>query len=64
MPALIRLLFGTGLRIGEALVLRNKDVNLTDNFLIVIDSKNGKQRMIPISESLAAVCRDYVYHRN
>ena len=64
MPAIIRLLYGTGLRIGEALALRNQDVNLTENFLVVRDSKNGKQRMIPISESLAAVCRDYVHHRN
>jgi len=64
MPALIRLLYGTGLRIGEALTLRNLDVNLTDNFIVVRDSKNGKQRMIPISESLSAVCREYVHHRN
>ncbi len=64
MPALVRLLYGTGLRIGEALALRNQDVNLTDNFLLVRDSKNGKQRMIPISESLSVVCRDYVHHRN
>jgi len=64
MPAIIRLLFGTGLRIGEALALTHNDVNLTDNFLVVRDSKNGKQRIIPISESLAAVCRDYVHHRN
>ena len=64
MPALIRLLYGTGIRIGEALALRNLDVNLTDNFIVVRDSKNGKQRMIPISESLSSVCREYVHHRN
>ncbi|MEI6680195.1 MAG: tyrosine-type recombinase/integrase [Mariniphaga sp.] len=64
MPALLRLLYGTGLRIGEAVALRNKDVNLIDNFLIIRDSKNGQQRMIPISESLSAVCRDYVHHRD
>ena len=64
MPVLIRLLYGTGLRIGEALALRNLDVNLTDNFIVVRDSKNGKQRMIPISESLSAVCREYIHHRN
>jgi integrase len=60
---MLRLLYGTGLRIGEAVALRNKDVNLIDNFLIIRDSKNGMQRMIPISESLSAVCRDYVHHR-
>jgi integrase len=64
MPPIIRLLYGTGLRIGEALALRNQDVNLTENYLVVRDSKNGKQRMIPFSESLAAVCREYVHHRN
>lgn len=64
MPALLRLLYCTGLRIGEALALRNKDINLTENFLIIRDSKNGKQRMIPISESLSAVCKDYLQHRD
>jgi integrase/recombinase XerD len=64
MPALVRLLYGSGLRIGEALALRNRDVNLTDNFIVVSDSKNGKERMIPLSESLSAVCREYVHYRN
>ena len=64
MPAMLRLLYATGLRIGEAVVLLNKDVNLTDNFLVIRDSKNGKQRMIPISESLSSVCKEYVRHRD
>jgi site-specific recombinase XerD len=64
MPTIIRLLYATGLRIGEAVALQNKDVNLIENFLIVRDSKNGIQRMIPFSESLSAVCNDYVSHRD
>ena len=64
IPAMLRLLYATGLRIGEAVALQNKDVNLTDNFLVIRDSKNGKQRMIPLSESLSAVCKDYVHHRD
>lgn len=64
MPTILRLLYATGLRIGEAVVLQIKDVNLTDNFLVIRDSKNGKQRMIPISESLSAVCKDYAHHRD
>jgi integrase/recombinase XerD len=63
MPTILRLLYATGIRIGEAVALQNKDVNLTENFLIVRDSKNGKQRMVPISDSLSAVCNDYVGHR-
>lgn len=63
MPALLRLLYCTGLRIGEALVLKNEDVNLDDNYLQVRDSKNGKERIIPISDSLASVFKEYVWHR-
>lgn len=64
LPVLIRLLYGTGLRISEALSLLNKDVNLDDNYLVVTDAKNGKERMIPISDSLSEVCKDYQKHRN
>jgi len=63
VPTLLRLLYGTGIRIGEALSLQNKDVNLSENYILVKDSKNGKQRIIPISESLSAVCQDYINHR-
>lgn len=60
MPALIRLLYSTGLRIGEALAMKMEDVNLDENYLRVRDSKNGKERIIPISDSLASVCKEYV----
>lgn len=63
IPSLLRLLYGTGLRIGEALALKNEDVNLDDNYLHVQDSKNGKARIIPVSDSLSSVCREYRWHR-
>ena len=64
LPALIRVLYGTGLRIGEALSLKNDDVNLDDSYLRVRDSKNGKERIIPISDSLTSVCRQYARYRS
>jgi len=64
LPTLFRLLYATGLRIGEALDLKNEDVNLDEQYLVVKDSKNGKQRMIPVSDSLASVCREYVRYRD
>ena len=64
VPALLRLLYGTGLRISEALSLQNKDVNLTENYLVINDSKNGKQRMVPLSTSLCEVCKEYVLYRS
>ncbi len=64
MPALIRLLYSTGLRIGEALAMKMEEVNLDENYLRVRDSKNGKERIIPISDSLASVCKEYVRYRD
>ena len=64
MPCLLRMLYGTGIRISEALSLKNKDVNLGGSYLTLKDSKNGKDRLIPISDSLAAVCKDYLVHRD
>ena len=64
MPSLIRLLYGTGIRIGEALCLKVKDVNLQDNFLILRDTKNGKERITPFSKSLSSVLQEYGLYRD
>jgi integrase/recombinase XerD len=64
IPALIRVLYSTGIRISEALALTDDDVNLEESFILIRDSKNGKERIIPISESLVEVCRDYIYYRD
>lgn len=63
IPSLFRLLYGTGLRIGEVLALKNEDVNLEDNYLHVRDCKSGKARIIPISDSLSSVCKEYLWNR-
>jgi len=63
IPLLFRLLYATGLRISEALALCDNDVNLNDNYLHVKDCKNGKDRIIPISDSLSSVCKEYLEFR-
>ena len=64
MPCLLRLLYGTGIRISEALSLKNKDVNINGRYLTLKDTKNGKDRLVPMSNSLTAVCKDYLEQRN
>lgn len=64
MPALIRTLYGTGMRISEALTLINKDVNLQDNYFVLRDTKNGTDRLIPFSTSLSEVLKEYMSYRN
>ena len=60
IPAFVRLLFATGLRIGEALALKMEDVNLDAGFLIIRKSKNGKERIVPFTDSLSIVLAQYV----
>jgi len=58
-PALFRLLYGTGMRLGEAIALRCKDVNLDDGIITLRGTKNGEDRLVPISASLCGILRDY-----
>lgn len=64
IPALFRLLYGTGIRISEAIQLSLEDVNLEDKTLLLRNCKNGKDRVIPLSDSLTQVCCDYLQYRN
>lgn len=60
MPCLIRLLYATGIRIGEALALTHKDIHLEAKYLFLKSTKNGQDRIVPISESLHKVICDYI----
>jgi integrase/recombinase XerD len=59
MPVLLRMLYSCSLRISEAVGLQNKHVNLTDGILEIKDSKFGKDRLIPMSEGMTEICRQY-----
>ena len=59
LPAILRTLYGTGIRVGEAVALKVKDVHFDDRSLIIRQSKNGKERIVPFSDSLADVLRQY-----
>lgn len=48
----IRLLYGTGMRLMEALRLRVKDIEFERGLITVRDGKGGKDRTVPLPESL------------
>jgi site-specific recombinase XerD len=64
IPILIRLLYSTGIRINEALYLTCNDINLHEKYLVLRNCKNGKDRMVPLSDSLAKACEEYFMYRN
>lgn len=59
MPVILRMLYSCGLRISEAVGLRNKHVDLVDGMLEIKNSKFGKDRLVPMSDSMTRICRSY-----
>ena len=60
---LILLLYGTGLRISEALSLRLTNVDLTAGVLTIRESKFYKTRLVPMGPDLAGAVGQYVAQR-
>ncbi len=63
MRSLLLLLYGTGMRIGEALSLTLQDVDLENRVLTVRDAKFFKTRLVPIGPRLTMVLTDYLSRR-
>ncbi len=60
---LIGLLVTTGLRPGEALSLDGSDVDLENGILAIRDTKFGKSRFVPITDSTCAALARYTKKR-
>ena len=58
-PVLIRLLIGTGIRIGEAISLKRHDVDCENGIIKVLNGKNNVSRYIPVSDSLKEILLNY-----
>lgn len=58
---LARLLYGTGLRISEALQLRIKDVDFERRTLVVRAGKGGKDRVVMLPAALAPGLREQMH---
>ena len=63
MRTLLLLLYGAGLRLGEALKLEQADVDVKERLLHVRQSKFFKSRLVPIGPKLAEVLEDYETQR-
>ena len=59
-PLLFRFLYGTGLRINEALSLTAGDISIRQEMLLVREAKNDNSRLVPMSQSLSGRVADYL----
>ncbi|MCF8037378.1 MAG: tyrosine-type recombinase/integrase [Desulfobacteraceae bacterium] len=61
-PLVFRLLIGCGSRITETLQIEKKDVDIANGTISLRNTKNRKERVIPMAESLVRRCQEYVYN--
>jgi integrase/recombinase XerD len=59
LPAIFRVLYGCGPRIGEVVALRVGEVDLLTGILVVREAKNRKDRLVPLTPSLGQYLRRY-----
>lgn len=56
----MKVLISTGMRLGEALNLRLKDIDFENKLIVINVSKNDKKRIIPISVTLINELKNYI----
>lgn len=59
MPVFFRLLYGCGLRLSEARLLKVKDVDLFEGVITITNVKLDKHRQIPVSPELLGRLKDF-----
>lgn len=58
----ISLQYACGLRVGELLALKVEHLHFDRKVLLVVQSKGGKDRRLPLSEGIIAALRSYLKH--
>lgn len=58
-PVILRLLYSCGLRIGETIRIELRDVDTENGILKLINTKGDKQRIVPMSDSMAEILFRY-----
>ena len=56
---LLSVIYGSGLRIGEAIKLRLTDIRPKENLIYIRSGKGNKDRRVPLSDIMADRIRDY-----
>jgi integrase len=57
---LLRLLYGCGLRLGEALSLKKSDIDNESGVLLIRAAKGNRDRFVPMEHELSLVMNDYI----
>jgi site-specific recombinase XerD len=64
VPAVLRLIYSTGLRVSEALSIKNADIKFDQRHILIRKTKNGCERIVPINDGLCEVLQQYANYRD
>lgn len=64
IPAIVRLLYSTGIRIGECLSLKNENLDFLHGHILLKRTKNQMERLLPICPSMLEVLVQYKDYRD
>lgn len=59
IPMILRLMYGCGLRVGEAVSIKMKDVDFDVGVITLRHPKGDKQRIVPMHDTLTAILHRY-----
>ena len=59
VPMILRILYGCGTRIGETVAIRRSDIDFENGTLFLKETKNSKERLIPVHDSLKEILERY-----
>lgn len=64
MPALVRFLYYAGCRVGETIAINNEDVDMAKGNVLLRNTKNRKNRLIPLNDNMKSIFSQYLWHRS
>jgi len=59
-PLILRILYGCGLRLNEALHLRIADLDLQTGVILIRNAKGNKDRIVPMNKSLTKIMKTFM----
>jgi site-specific recombinase XerD len=62
VPAVLRLIYSTGLRVSEALSINNADIKFDQRHILILKTKNGCERIVLINDGLCEVLQQYAIY--
>ena len=62
--SIISLAFSTGMRVSEIINLKISDIDSDRSLIYIYNSKNKKDRIVPLSDNIRLILRDYTKNIN